>query len=133
MYSGLNLEDVCDAETLGSIAGLVDQEACALLFWDAARDIESAGFVTNPADLPSWRARLVENSPGYERGEMPILILQGSDDAIILPQITDILFDRLCAISSQTDYRVFEGLGHAGAMTSTITGRRSIPFCVPCL
>jgi len=113
MYSGLNLEDVYDAETLGTIAGLVDQEACVFPFLDAARDVQNAGFVTNPADLPSWRERLLQNSPGYERSEIPILILQGSADTIVPQQITDILFDRLCAIGSQTDYRVFEGFGHA--------------------
>jgi pimeloyl-ACP methyl ester carboxylesterase len=119
-YPGLNLEDVYDAETLATIAGLVDQEACEAPFLNAARDVDNAGFVTNPADLASWRERLVENSPGYERSEMPILILQGSDDTIVPQQITDILFDRLCAIGSQTDYRVFEGLGHREAFLQNI-------------
>ena len=115
MYSGLNLEDVYDAETLGAIAGLVDQEACVVPFLEAARDVENAGFVANPADLPSWRERLVENSPGYERSDMPILLLQGSDDAIVPQHITDALFDRLCETGSQTDYRVFEGFGHGAS------------------
>jgi pimeloyl-ACP methyl ester carboxylesterase len=119
-YPGLSLEDLYDAQTLGTIAELVDQEACRDPFLDAARDVENAGFVTNPADLPAWRERLVENSPGYERTDIPILMLQGSADPIIPQSLTDMLFDRLCDIGSQTDYRVFEGYNHAQSLTLNV-------------
>lgn len=114
-YPGLNIEELYDAETLGAIRQLVDEEACLDPFLDAAWDVENAGFVTNPVELPSWRGVLVENSPGYELSQMPILVLQGSADQVVPQSLTDMLFDRLCEIGSQTDYRVFEGLGHGEA------------------
>jgi pimeloyl-ACP methyl ester carboxylesterase len=119
-YRGLSQEDLYDAETLGTIAELVDQEACRDPVLDAARDVENAGFATNPADLPSWSERLVENSPGYEPTEIPILMLQGSADPIVPQWQTDLLFDRLCEIGSQTDYRVFEGYNHAQSLTLNV-------------
>lgn len=119
-YPGLSLEDLYDAQTLGTIAALVDQEACRDPFLREARDVENAGFVTNPADLPAWRERLVENSPGYERTDIPILMLQGSDDRLVPQSETDMLFNRLCNIGSETDYRVFEGYNHVQSLTQNL-------------
>lgn len=115
-YPELSLEDVCDAETLLAIRQLAEQEACNLAFLNAAWNVENAGFVTNPAELTSWRDALLQNSPGYVSTEVPILLLQGSADTVIPQWTTDMLFDRLCEIGRQTDYRVFEGFDHADSL-----------------
>jgi hypothetical protein len=119
-YPDLNLEDIYDDETLHTIRALAAQEVCSSDFAAAASNVENAGFVTNPSDVPRWHERLLENSPGYTGTEMPILLLQGSADPGVPQWQTDILFDRLCRIGSQTDYRVFEGYNHVGSLTLNV-------------
>jgi alpha-beta hydrolase superfamily lysophospholipase len=88
-------------------------EACNGEFLNVARPVENAGFATNPVDLPEWLPVLEENSPGNVRSEMPILLIQGSEDLVVRQRYSDALFERLCATGSMTDYRVIEGSGHA--------------------
>ena len=99
-------------EALATIRGLIDEEACGGIFSEVAREVEGAGFKTNPTELPEWLARLEESSPGRVRTDVPILLLQGTDDQVVPKVLTDILNINLCAIGSQVDYRVFEGFGH---------------------
>jgi pimeloyl-ACP methyl ester carboxylesterase len=120
VYPGLALEDGYDADTIRTIRQLADQEACSGDFHEAARDVENAGLVADPREIPAWRERLVENSPGRVRSEMPILLLQGSADVKIPQWTTDLLFDRLCDTGSQTDYRVFEGYNHFQSLTLNV-------------
>ena len=114
---GLSLEDIYNPETLAIIRELADQQVCTDAFLQAASDVDNAGFVTNPADLSSWQESFTENSPGYVQSEMPILILQGAADVIVPQWETNILYDRLCNIDSQTDYRVFQGQNHVQSLT----------------
>jgi len=117
---GLDLEEVYEAEVLGTIRQLADDEGCNGAFLEAGMDVENAGLVTNPADLPAWQERFAENFPGGVQSEMPILLLQGSADTVVPQWETDILFDRLCETGSQTDYRVLEGLNHVLAFNLSI-------------
>ena len=117
---GLDLEEVYEAEALGTIRQLADDEACSGAFLEAGMDVENAGLITNPADLPAWQERFAENFPGGVQSEMPILLLQGSADTVVPQWETDILFDRLCETGSQTEYRVLEGRDHVTSFTSTI-------------
>jgi pimeloyl-ACP methyl ester carboxylesterase len=116
-YPELSLEDLYDAQTIATIRDLDDQEACWMPFGAAAADVENAGFLTNPTELPEWRERLLENSPGHTRTETPTLILQGSADTVVPQWQTDPFVERLCNIESPNDYRVFEGYNHVQSLT----------------
>jgi pimeloyl-ACP methyl ester carboxylesterase len=111
-YPGLRIDDLYEPETLQTIRGLVEAEACNGEFLDAARFVENAGLATNPVDIPAWLEVLETNSPGNVRSEMPILLIQGSEDPVVLQRFSDALFERLCETGSVTDYRVIEGAGH---------------------
>ncbi|MDH3202361.1 MAG: lipase family protein [Myxococcales bacterium] len=111
-YDELSIEDIYTDEALATIRGLIDEEACGGTFSEVAREVEGAGFKTNPTELPEWLARLEESSPGRVRTDVPILLLQGTDDEVVPKVLTDILNINLCAIGSRVDYRVFEGFGH---------------------
>jgi predicted esterase len=39
-------------------------------------------------------------------------MLQSEDDPSVPILLTNALYERLCAIGTEVDYRVFEGLGH---------------------
>ena len=112
-YPGLSIDDIYEPDVLSTIRDLVDMEACNGEFLNVARPVENAGFATNPVDLPEWLPVLEENSPGNVRSEMPILLIQGSEDLVVRQRYSDALFERLCATGSMTDYRVIEGSGHA--------------------
>jgi len=73
-YPELSLEDIYDPQTIATIRDLADQGACWAPFGAAAAGVANAGFVTSPNELPAWRERLLENSPGYTRTETPTLM-----------------------------------------------------------
>lgn len=111
-YDELSMGDIFDADTLTAIDLLKDEEACFEEFEAAGSDFDGVVFTTNPLELPGWPDRLTESSPGYASTEAPVLILQSEDDTSVPILLTNALVDRLCAIGSPVDYRVFEGLGH---------------------
>lgn len=111
-YEGLAMDDVYTPQALAAMQQLLDEEACGDEFGEVAGGFEGAGFATSPLNLPDWVERLDENSPGNVRAEAPILLLQGQADMIVPILLTNVLYDRLCDVGSQVDYRVFEGFGH---------------------
>jgi len=111
-YDELSMNDVFDPDTLGTIEGLVNDEACFEEFEAAGRDFEGPVFMTNPVELSVWKDRLSESSPGYAPIEAPVLVLQSEDDPTVPIVLTNVTVDRLCAIGSEVDYRVLQGLGH---------------------
>jgi pimeloyl-ACP methyl ester carboxylesterase len=111
-YPDLSIDDLYETEALETIRGLVEAEACNGEFLDTAEPFENAGFATNPNDIPEWLEVLEENSPGNVQSEMPILLIQGSEDMVVPERFSDALFERLCATGSVTDYRVIDGAGH---------------------
>ncbi len=112
VYDDLSIDDIYTEDAVATMRGLIDQEACGGEWGEVSREVENAGFATNPGDLPAWAERLEQNSPARARTEVPILLLQGTDDEVVPKVLTDILNTNLCAIESQVDYRVFEGFGH---------------------
>ena len=111
-YPSLSIDDIYLPDTLATIRGLVEEEACASVFLAVAGTVENAGFATNPVDIPEWLEVLEANSPGKVRSEMPILLIHGSEDSVVGRRFSDALFERLCETGSVTDYRVIEGAGH---------------------
>lgn len=111
-YQDLSIDDIYTDDTLATIRSLIAEEACDGAWGEIASEVDGAGFETSPVDLPEWLERLEESSPGRVRTEVPILLLQGTDDQVVPSVLTQVLFGNLCAIGSQVDYRVFEGFGH---------------------
>jgi len=64
--------------------------------------------------LPPWPALLEENSPGRVRTEAPIFVAQGAADALVVPELTDALVERLCAVGDAVTYRRYPGATHVG-------------------
>lgn len=79
-----------------------------------------AGVPTDQIYLPDWRSNpavqthLTENEPGMAATSAPILVVQGTNDAIITSATTTALVnDRLCRIQHDTvDYMVIDGANH---------------------
>lgn len=111
-YPELSIADVYTGEALGAIGTLLEEEACGAEFGEVAKDFNNAGFETSPVNLPAWKTRLDENSPGNTVTEVPILLIQGEADMVVPILLTNVLARRLCAIGDELDYRVFPGFGH---------------------
>lgn len=111
-YGDLAVADIFSPDAIDAMDRLLEQEACYEEAEAAGMEFEGPMFATDPLDMGGWSDRLLENSPGYVRTEAPILMLQSEDDPATPVLLTNALVDRLCAIGSEPDYRVFEGLGH---------------------
>ena len=111
-YAELSIEDLYTDEALAAIEMLLEAEACGAEVGEVARDFNNAGFETSPVNIPEWKTRLDENSPGNVVTNVPILLLQGEDDMVVPILLTNVLADRLCEIGDQLDYRTFPGFGH---------------------
>jgi len=74
-----------------------------------------------PLDLamaiqPEWDALLVANSAGRMAAPMPILYLQGTEDAQIPVGSARVSVEKLCAAGSVVDYREIPDADHAGSL-----------------
>ena len=67
---------------------------------------------------PPWPALLDENTPGRARTSVPIFVGQGDADALVVPELTDALVARLCAIGDDVTYRRYPGASHGGVVES---------------
>ncbi len=55
------------------------------------------GFLSaNPDQTEPWKAIMTENSPGTEMNGVPLFIARGSDDSIIVPDVSANFVERLC-------------------------------------
>lgn len=67
----------------------------------------------DPATTEPWATFLRENTPGHEPIEVPILVTQGKADALVVPETTDRLVERLCTRGEHVEYRTFDRITHA--------------------
>lgn len=111
-YDELSISDIFDVDTIETITGLQESGGCFEEFEASANDSEGPAFTSNPLDLEGWPERLLESSPGYVRTEAPVLIVQSQDDTSVPVLLTNVLYDLLCGVGTEVDYRVLEGLGH---------------------
>jgi Secretory lipase len=65
---------------------------------------------------PPWPALLDQNTPGRATTPVPIFVGQGDADALVIPELTDALVARLCAIGDDVTYRRYTGASHGGVV-----------------
>lgn len=72
--------------------------------------------------LPEARERYRQRSPLHhaERISAPVLLLQGSDDAVVPPAQAEVLVEAMQANGLDHEYRVYEGEGHGFRRTETV-------------
>lgn len=87
-------------------------EAISLL---ADAELLQLAFLVSPIwETEPWASRIVENTPGNEPIDAPLLIVQGSDDVLIRADIQRRFVERLCDSGQQVEYREVDGAGHLG-------------------
>jgi acetyl esterase/lipase len=70
---------------------------------------------------PPWPALLAENTPGGAPTRAPIFVGQGSADLLVIPELTDLLVERLCRAGDEVTYRRYPGAGHSDVGTAAAT------------
>lgn len=69
--------------------------------------------VARPVDeAPDWAAALATNQVGHRPSAVPVLLVQGTADDIVFPEVTDRVVDRACGQGSTVAYELVEGAGH---------------------
>jgi hypothetical protein len=68
---------------------------------------------------PPWPALLDENTPGRVRSSVRIFVGQGEADPLVIPELTDALVARLCAIGDGVTYRRYPGESHSGVVEAS--------------
>jgi hypothetical protein len=68
---------------------------------------------------PPWPALLDENTPGRVPTPVPIFVGQGEADPLVVPELTDALVARLCAIGDDVTYRRYAGESHSGVVEAS--------------
>jgi pimeloyl-ACP methyl ester carboxylesterase len=117
---GLELLDVVEVEC---VAGVID------VFDDHSRD---ELLQMPPEANAEWTAKFEENEVGTVDLGVPVLMLHGLDDKIILPIASEIAVDRLCEGGTDVEFIVKEGTAHqdllersADEIFSFLAARRS--------
>lgn len=72
-----------------------------------------------PPDIEPWKSLLAENTPGHAKTQAPIFIVQGADDPLVRPDITEAFAKSLCAKGDTVEYRSYPGVGHVDAYKTT--------------
>jgi len=68
---------------------------------------------------PPWSALLDENTPGRVPSPVPIFVGQGEGDPLVIPELTDALVARLCAVGDTVTYRRYPGESHSGVVEAS--------------
>ena len=68
---------------------------------------------------PPWPALLDQNTPGRVPTPVPVFVGQGEADPLVIPELTDALVARLCAIGDRVTYRRYPGESHSGVVEAS--------------
>jgi pimeloyl-ACP methyl ester carboxylesterase len=91
-----------------------EQEAAAIL---PGSIIMKVTFLSNhPPETEPWKSLFAENSPGQSKIPAPIFIVQGEEDGLVHPDVTDAFAKSLCARGQTVELRTYPGVHHVSAM-----------------
>jgi acetyl esterase/lipase len=77
--------------------------------------LQRAFLKVDPTTIEPWRGIMEKNTPGQAAAGAPVLILQGTADDLVRPQITKQFAEKLCAAGAVVDLVWLDGVSHAFA------------------
>ena len=113
----LRLEDVLTPEALGALD--VIETGCIDDILDTYAGPAGEALRLERMLQPPWPALLDENTPGRVPTAVPIFVGQGEADPLVVPELTDALVARLCAIGDDVMYRRYPGESHSGVVEAS--------------
>ena len=71
------------------------------------------GFLSKPVwEVEPWRTIAAENTPGAAPIPAPLLVVQGTGDGVVFPEVTERFVQRLCRRGDTVSLRLYPGAGH---------------------
>jgi alpha-beta hydrolase superfamily lysophospholipase len=77
--------------------------------------LQRAFLKVDPTTIEPWRGIMEKNTPGQAPAGAPVLILQGTADDLVRPQITKQFAEKLCAAGAVVDLVWLDGVSHTFA------------------
>lgn len=87
----------------------------------AQKGLQQKFLKSDPARVIPWSDLMVQNSLFALNSRVPALIIQGSADDIVRPQVTTQFVQAACRNGAKVEYVTLQGKGHGGAMDAGST------------
>ena len=97
-------------------ASCVDDLGGKLQALSAQKGLKQVFLKGDPGRVPPWSDLMVQNSLYGLRGGTPALIIQGTNDDIVRPEVTTQFVRAACRAGARVEYVTLNGKGHGGAM-----------------
>ncbi len=81
--------------------------------------VAGEALVARPLQIDGVARRVAENTPGQQRPEAPVLIVQGDADPIVPVPTVDAFVGRLCALGATVEYARYEGGDHTSVIATS--------------
>jgi uncharacterized membrane protein HdeD (DUF308 family)/pimeloyl-ACP methyl ester carboxylesterase len=111
LFTGQRAPTYAPELDLVAVAGLAPASELAVFI--EANDGTTFGNLLGAYAVVAWD-RAFDDTPGNDPIDAPLLIVQGTDDALIRADIQRRFVSRLCESDQQLEYREFTGVGHLG-------------------
>jgi len=97
-------------------------------------------FRPGAGDQQPWKQLLDENSPGRQKTNVPVLITQGTADAVVIPSTTIELANAMCTMGDSLEVKLYDGVPHttigyvsaadvAAWLAARLQGTAATPTC----
>ena len=77
-------------------------------------------WVTSPARLEPWAARIAENDLDAEPIDLPVFVAGGGRDILVVPTLVDGLVDQLCGAGLDVEDRRYPDAGHGATVDDSV-------------
>ncbi len=116
---GAELSDIAEPQAVPVIERLATQciqtQTQMLALLPEAELLKIQFLRAQPWETEPWATILAENTPGGSPIAAPVLIAQGADDPLVLPEVQQAFVDGWCARGQSIEYQIYDGVGHLDA------------------
>ena len=80
------------------------------------------GFLSKPVwEVEPWKTIAAENTPGAAPIPAPLLVVQGTGDGVVFPDVTERFVQRLCRRGDTVSLRLYPDAGHVETSSLAVT------------
>ncbi len=116
---GLSLREVLSDAAIQTVFRInsicVDDFSGSLDAYKAQGSFGADMFLGNPLHHPLWRQRLIENSASTWPTKVPLMVVQGSSDSIVHPEVTEAALSATCLAGGNVNYVSLSNRSHSGS------------------
>lgn len=111
-------DKMVDADARGAVEKIAEQclegEAQGLADIHVEDQVKSGGFLSsNPDKTEPWKSIIAKNSPGTRANGVPLFIARGSEDSIVVPDVSADYVERLCQAGAVMRVETIDKVDHS--------------------